>query len=677
MITIRFSGRVPSPRTVSIGQETDSRADTLRFILPEIADGQEATLQMILPDGTPDAVLIQDGMITIPARMTEIAGRTRAWVEILAGDVLAWHSEILYLEVGELPPISERTEQEYPTAFQQVIAQSLANKNAAQAAQTAAEAAQEAAEDAAAGAAQEVRDALEDLAEDAAASATQAAGSATQAAGSAEQAAGSASSAAGSAAAAAGSAGSAAGYALAAAGSANDAESSAAAAAQSAREAEAAAHITIDQTPRAGSANPVASGGVYNALETKQDTLTFDNVPTEGSDNPVKSGGVKEALDGKKNTQTAVSSPSASGNALAFIDTISQDAQGVITATKKSVTIDATPTANSTNPVASGGVKTALDGKQNALTFDNIPTANSNNPVKSSGIKEGLDEKLNSVGKGVNLLDNWYFVGGGSQQGGRQLPINQRGKTSYTGASYTIDRWYVVAGAIASLTENGIQIRYNVNYADFRQVIDANLAQFLNEKTVTISILTGEGHAFYVVCNGLSNSVVDQNTLNVFTFTFKNNNPGTTGLIKFWGAANVSGIIKAVKLEIGDTQTLAHQENGEWVLNDPPPDYDTELLKCQMSTADSGDTYANRKLIPITANMGTVTGTGSTVTVTKTVTGVTSNMTVDRIEFGTPSAVKSGWTVTTATDSVTFSATISGSTMVKIKLSDNTDVTGT
>lgn len=27
-----------------------------------------------------------------------------------------------------------------------------------------------------------------------------------------------------------------------------------------------------------------------------------------------------------------------------------------------------------------------------------------------------------------NLLDNWYFVGGGSQQGGGQFPINQRGK---------------------------------------------------------------------------------------------------------------------------------------------------------------------------------------------------------------------------------------------------------
>ena len=40
-----------------------------------------------------------------------------------------------------------------------------------------------------------------------------------------------------------------------------------------------------------------------------------------------------------------------------------------------------------------------------------------------------------------NLLDNWYFVGGGSQQGGGQFPINQRGETSRSGSGGFIDRW--------------------------------------------------------------------------------------------------------------------------------------------------------------------------------------------------------------------------------------------
>jgi len=59
--------------------------------------------------------------------------------------------------------------------------------------------------------------------------------------------------------------------------------------------------------------------------------------------------------------------------------------------------IDEAPTAGSTNLVASGGVKEALDAKQGALTFDNAPTAGSNNPVKSGGVKAALDQKQNNL----------------------------------------------------------------------------------------------------------------------------------------------------------------------------------------------------------------------------------------------------------------------------------------
>jgi len=48
--------------------------------------------------------------------------------------------------------------------------------------------------------------------------------------------------------------------------------------------------------------------------------------------------------------------------------------------------VDATPTASSGNPVSSGGVYTALSGKQDTLTFDDTPIDGSNNPVKSGGL---------------------------------------------------------------------------------------------------------------------------------------------------------------------------------------------------------------------------------------------------------------------------------------------------
>lgn len=55
------------------------------------------------------------------------------------------------------------------------------------------------------------------------------------------------------------------------------------------------------------------------------------------------------------------------------------------------LTFDNTPTANSTNPVTSGGVKAYVDSSQGSLTFDSTPTENSTNPVTSGGIKSYVD----------------------------------------------------------------------------------------------------------------------------------------------------------------------------------------------------------------------------------------------------------------------------------------------
>ena len=121
MITIRFSGRKPSPEQTRIGMETDSGVESLRFLLPQIADGQSAQLMMLLPDGTAEVLQIRDGVAAIPARVTEIPGRCRCWVEILGGNKVAWNSELLYLDIGDLPPVGERTQAQYPTAIQDAM----------------------------------------------------------------------------------------------------------------------------------------------------------------------------------------------------------------------------------------------------------------------------------------------------------------------------------------------------------------------------------------------------------------------------------------------------------------------------------------------------------------------------------------------------------------------------
>lgn len=59
--------------------------------------------------------------------------------------------------------------------------------------------------------------------------------------------------------------------------------------------------------------------------------------------------------------------------------------------------MDSTPTENSNSPVKSGGIYTALAGKQPTLTFDTIPTEGSNNPVKSGGVFNALATKQDTL----------------------------------------------------------------------------------------------------------------------------------------------------------------------------------------------------------------------------------------------------------------------------------------
>lgn len=86
-------------------------------------------------------------------------------------------------------------------------------------------------------------------------------------------------------------------------------------------------------------------------------------------------------ISGKKNVQTAVSDPTASGNALSFIDAISQDTQGVITASKKNVSVDSAPTQNSTNPITSGAAYDSFVATQSGIAI--IATGNTHGSITS------------------------------------------------------------------------------------------------------------------------------------------------------------------------------------------------------------------------------------------------------------------------------------------------------
>lgn len=213
-----------------------------------------------------------------------------------------------------------------------------------------------------------------------------------------------------------------------------------------------------------------------------------------------------------------------------------------------------------------------------ALNPDTTPTASSSALITSSAVKSAID----NVACRPNLLDNWYFVGGGSQQGGGQFPINQRGQTTYNGQVYGVDRWLTSNESAVVTVASG--------YLGFKSEVFGNLVQKMENpsqyagKTLTLSVLfDGTSHNDAVLgaqfTSGYNQSVA-KDTFNSFTFTVPSDDGLRYIFIQSLNASYTYHIV-AAKLEVGNTQTLAHQENGVWVLNDPAPNYQQELAKCQ------------------------------------------------------------------------------------------------
>lgn len=182
-----------------------------------------------------------------------------------------------------------------------------------------------------------------------------------------------------------------------------------------------------------------------------------------------------------------------------------------------------------------------------------------------------------------NLLDNAYFKGGGSQQGGGQLPINQRRKTNYTTAGNAIDRWRLTnPNGTFTLTENGCTLAGTSGNVWIQEYLE-NPGRFYGEK-VTISLLTDE--QLIATTGELTTEGVSQNTgfslggSNGLSFGFYKTSDGSA-FFQIGVSSGNSNTLIAAKLEFGPTQTLAYQdEEGNWQLFETP-DYAEELAKCQ------------------------------------------------------------------------------------------------
>ena len=129
-VHVNFRGRKPVPQHVDIGMERENKVTVLCFEgLPKM-DGSTAYLHIDLGDNS-DVIEIVDGQADVKRTLTQFTGSAEAFVEVLGANDRVWHSQIMELFVGRLPLLGEKIKQEYPTAFEQALAQTAADKAAA------------------------------------------------------------------------------------------------------------------------------------------------------------------------------------------------------------------------------------------------------------------------------------------------------------------------------------------------------------------------------------------------------------------------------------------------------------------------------------------------------------------------------------------------------------------
>lgn len=252
-----------------------------------------------------------------------------------------------------------------------------------------------------------------------------------------------------------------------------------------------------------------------------------------------------------------------------------------------------------------GSTSTTLSGvlqgngsKVSALASDSTPTEDSTNLVRSGTVYNSLNRKTNP-----NLLRNAYFVGGGTGWG--VFPVNQRGASSYSGAVFGIDSWKNDnSDCLTTLFSGYVRLKNSSTSGASPSMINQygiSDAVSLADKTITMSALYKGNFRF----NFTIGSTVHRSNyydsegdwaLAILTYTFAESPTRPTMIFFVSNAQDSPGLttdFKALKVEIGSQQTLAHKENGVWVLNEIP-DYETELLRCQTAQQSNyADDLAN------------------------------------------------------------------------------------
>lgn len=199
-------------------------------------------------------------------------------------------------------------------------------------------------------------------------------------------------------------------------------------------------------------------------------------------------------------------------------------------------------------------------------------------PIAGDGIEiddSANGQKIHARYVNPSIIVNGYFGN----------PANQRGAASYTGAVYGIDDWQGTNDdvLVTFTSYKGITLQTkNEATRPFLQQRIENFEELLGH-TVTLSAMTREGAVFWATAK-LPDALPDSTagycdvsnvcyllSLNKVLYVRIKTDPDMD-------AKQIA--LKAIKLELGGVQTLAHKDGETWVLNEIP-DYSTELAKCQ------------------------------------------------------------------------------------------------
>ena len=253
------------------------------------------------------------------------------------------------------------------------------------------------------------------------------------------------------------------------------------------------------------------------------------------------------------------------------------------------------------------------------LTGENIAVSTADSTPISGAVKYRTNP---------NLLDNWYFGRPVNQRNGYYIPAGVKYNTlswteagttdkaypvigyigqdplitvngtnyivgkslqvpGYCTTGYTVDRWkFNNNNGDIVIDDTGIMFTAKHQYAEFEQQYE--FPKNISGKQITMSILadsfSGEGDFYLVIQNQTEYRNFHLSVgLNSFTIKFFDK----SSVLRFFiQSQNVNETnppkmhFLAAKLELGDTQTLAHKENEKWVLNEIP-DFGEQLRRCQ------------------------------------------------------------------------------------------------